>query len=89
MDRGTWRATVYAVTKSQGVTEHACMDGPLSDDLGASLVAQTVKNLPIIYEAQVLSLLRGEWLPISIFLPGEFQGQRRLAGYSPAGSKES
>ena len=59
-DRGTWRATVYGVTKSQGVTEHACMDGPLSDDLGASLVAQTVTNLPIIHEAQVLSLGKRE-----------------------------
>ena len=49
---------VYGVTKSQGVADHVCMDGPLSDDLGASLVVQTVKNLPKIHEAQVLSLGR-------------------------------
>ena len=24
---------------------------------------------------------RREWLPIPVFLPGEFHGQRRLAGY--------
>ena len=24
-----------------------------------------------------------EWLPTSVFLPGEFHGQRSLAGYSP------
>ena len=30
---------------------------------------------------------RREWLP-TIFLPGEFHGQRRLAGYSPWGCKE-
>ena len=28
-------------------------------------------------------LWRREWLPILIFLPGEFHGQRSLAGYSP------
>ena len=28
-------------------------------------------------------------LPTSIFLPGEFHGQRSLAGYSPWGHKES
>ena len=26
---------------------------------------------------------RREWLPIPVFLPGEFHGQRSLAGYSP------
>ena len=25
---------------------------------------------------------RREWLPIPVFLPGEFHGQRSLAGYS-------
>ena len=32
---------------------------------------------------------RREWLPTPVFLPGEFHGQRRLAGYSPWGHKES
>ena len=31
---------------------------------------------------------RREWLPTPIFLPGEFQGQRSLAVYSPWGHKE-
>ena len=31
----------------------------------------------------------GEWLPTPVFLPGEFHGQRSLAGYSPWGRKES
>jgi len=26
---------------------------------------------------------RSEWLPTPVFLPGEFHGQRSLAGYSP------
>ena len=30
---------------------------------------------------------RREWLPTPIFLPGEFHGQRSLAGYSPWGHK--
>ena len=32
---------------------------------------------------------RREQLPIPVFLPGEFHGQRSLAGYSPWGSKGS
>ena len=32
---------------------------------------------------------RREWLPTLVFLPGEFHGQRSLAGYSPWGRKES
>ena len=30
-----------------------------------------------------------EWQPTPVFLPGEFHGQRSLAGYSPYGHKES
>ena len=42
----------------------------------ASLVAQTVKNLPEMWETWVWSLgqedpLRREWLPTPVFLPGE------------------
>ena len=32
---------------------------------------------------------RREWLPTAAFLPGEFHGQRGLAGYSPWGHRES
>ena len=32
---------------------------------------------------------RTEWQPTPVFLPGEFHGQRSLAGYSPWGCKES
>ena len=57
-----------------------------------SLVAQMVKNLPAIWEIQVLSLgwddpLEKEWQPTPVFLPGEFHGQRSLAGYSPWGCR--
>ena len=30
---------------------------------------------------------RWEWLPIPVFLPGEFHGQRSLVGYSPWGQR--
>ena len=32
---------------------------------------------------------RREWLPAPVFLPGEFHGQRKLAGYNPWGGKKS
>ena len=32
---------------------------------------------------------RREWLPTPVFLPGEFHGQRSLAGYSPCGPTKS
>ena len=32
---------------------------------------------------------RRAWQPTPVFLPGESHGQRRLAGYSPLGHKES
>ena len=59
---------------------------------GASLLAQTVKNLPAMQETHVRSLgcpWKREWLPILVFLPGEFHGWRSLADYSPWGHKES
>ena len=31
---------------------------------------------------------RRKWQPLPVFLPGEFHGQRSLAGYSPWGRKE-
>ena len=31
---------------------------------------------------------RSKWLPTSVFMPGEFHGQRSLVGYSPRGHKE-
>ena len=55
---------------------------------GAFLVAQMVKNLPVMQEIQVWSLSREDPLekgmaPTPLFLPREFQGQRSLASYSP------
>ena len=61
----------------------------------ASLVAQTVKNLPTMRETQISldpwvgkTPWRREWLHTPVFLPGKFHGQGSLAGYSPLGRKE-
>ena len=56
--------------------------------------AQSVKNSPAKQETQAWSLgwkdpLEKEWPPAPVFLPGEFHGQKSLAGYSPWGRKES
>ena len=63
----------------------------LSHKTRASLVAQTVRNPPAIqdFNPWVRKILwRRKWIPIPVFLPGEFHRQRRLAGYSPWGCKE-
>ena len=58
-------------------------------------MAQTVKILPEMQETWVQSLrqeysLEKEMAAHSpVFLPGEFHGQRSLAGYRPWGRKES
>ena len=59
-----------------------------------SLVAETVKNLSAMRETWVQFLCQEDPLekgmtPTLIFLPGEFHGQRSLAGYSLWGCKES
>ena len=61
---------------------------------GTSLVAQTVKRLPAMWETWVRSLgwedpWRRKWQPTPVSLPGESHGQRSLVGYSPQGPKES
>ena len=61
--------------------------------IGASLVAQTVKNLPAMQVTRVLFLgredpLGKEMATHSSILPGEFHELRSLVGYSPWGRKE-
>ena len=54
---------------------------------------QTVKNPSAMRKNWVQSQgwedpLRRKWLPTAVFWPGEFHGQRSLAGYSPWGHRE-
>ena len=65
-------------------------------EIRPSLVAQTVRNLPTMWETQLRSLgwewisWRREWQPSSVLLPGEFHGQRSLGvGLQSMGCKES
>ena len=59
------------------------------------MVAQAVKNLPIMHETQLWSLgsIPGSGCfpeqPTPVFSSGEFRGHRGLVGYSPRGHKES
>ena len=75
----------------QWVNSLQCMTSQIyysSSAGGASLKAQTVKNLPARQETWGLCLGRKDppekaWIPIPVFLPGEFHGQRSMASYSP------
>ena len=68
--------------------------GSFCDFLWASLVDQTVKNLPANAGDPGFNLWvrkipwRKKWLPTPVFLPGESHGQRSLVGYSPWSHKE-
>ena len=67
----------------------------LSENSISFMVVQNVKNLPAMQETWVWSLgweghlEKREWLPTQGFLPGEFHGQRSLAGYSSWDYRES
>ena len=56
-------------------------------------MAIAIKNPPAVQETPARFLgqedpWRRKWLPTPIVLPGEFHGQRSMAGYSPWGHKE-
>ena len=56
-------------------------------------MAQGVKNLPAMQRPGFNPWVgkipgRRKWIPTLVFLPGGFQGQRSLVGYSPRGRKE-
>ena len=58
----------------------------------ASLVAQLIQNLPAMQRLGCDPWVgkipwRREWLLTPVFFPGEFHGQRSLAGYSPWGCR--
>ena len=59
---------------------------------GASLVTQSVKNLPAVQEfnSWVGKIpWRRKWQSTPVLLPGKSHGQRSLVGYSPWGRTES
>ena len=71
---------------------HTHTHTPLAPIISASLMTQTVKNLPAMQETQVQSL--GQENPLEkrmdttpVFFPGKFHGQRSLVGYSSWGHR--
>ena len=80
------RNTGYITCVSHG-GQH--LEGP-----HAFLVAQMLKNPPVVQETQgripgVKKIFwRRNWLPNPIFSPGDFHELRSLAGYSPWSLKE-
>ena len=66
-----------------------------STEVWASLMAQTITDLPAMQETWVLSLGQdeppgeGNGYPTPVFLSGEFYGQRSPVGDSPWSRKES
>ena len=79
--------------KMEKVGDKSCREFELFPLYWASLVAQMVKNVPWVQESWAPSLgwedpLEKEMEPTSVFLPGEFHGQRRLVGYSAWSHKE-
>ena len=52
-------------------------------------MVQVIKNLPAVQETGFDSWVgkipwKKKWKPTPVFLPGEFHGQRSLAGYTPS-----
>ena len=67
---------------------------PPIEKTGFPSVLQTVKNSPAMQKTQVRSLgqedpLEKGMTTTSVFLSGEFHGQKSLEGYSPWDHKES
>ena len=93
-----WRRISLCITLARVITvdfpqKCTCVPRPLAH-IGASLVAQMVKNLPAMQETQVQSRsqedpLEKEMATHSVFLSGKSHGQRSLMGHSPWGCKES
>ena len=70
MDREAWSASVH------GVTKRWTQLSDWTELLGPFLVAQTLGNLPAMWETWVWSLAQGDpwrrkWQPTPVFLPGE------------------
>ena len=87
MDRRAWQTTVRVVAKSWIQLSHRT-ELNWTEIIGRGFPAgSVVENPPAEQERQVQSWVRKilwgrTWQPTPVFLPGEFHGQRYLAGYS-------
>ena len=91
-----WKRSVFILIPKKGNAKECSNYRTIALISHTSLVVQTVKRLPAVWETPVRSLGREDplvpwrraWQPTPVFLPGESHGQRSLAGYSPWGCKE-
>ena len=72
------------------VTGHRLAESDMTDLPGSSVGKESACNAGDPSSIWIGKIpWRREWLPTPVFWPGEFYGQRSLAGYSPWGHKES
>ena len=94
MYREAWRATIHVVIKSQtwlsDWTELNHKEQARIDPVACSKCVCLFIYRLLFFEPWIRKIPSGrEFLPTPVFLLGEFHEQRRLAGYSPWGRKES
>ena len=82
----------FFITEPPREAQFACLLFPIS----ILTYTETDKIIPVFqrqiwmpFYENTFIVWRREWQPTSPFLPGEFHGQRSLAGYSSWGHKES
>ena len=96
-DRGAWWAAVYGVTQSgtrlKRLSSSSICERRLPWWLSgkeSTCHGRTLRFDPWVGRGMATPLPGGgAWQPTPVFLPRESYGQRRLAGYSPRGRKES
>ena len=94
-DRGAWWTAVYGVTQSQTwlkwlSSSSSSSSITLGHASGKELTCQCTRSKRCRFNSWVRKIAwRKAWQqPTPVFLPGEFHGQRSLAGYSPCGRKQ-
>ena len=90
--REAWHAAVHGVAKSRTwlndwteLTYLGFPDGSMGKESACN--AGDTGDMGLITGSERFPWRR-RWQPTWVFLPGEFHGQRSLAGYSPKGHKE-
>ena len=96
-DKGPHSFLANPFTKARTSLVAELVNNPAGEGIGyplqypwASLMVQTVKNLPAMWETWVRKIpWRRKWQPAPEFWPGESHGQRSLVCYSPRDHRES